>query len=130
LSLELVRQHNVSIAYTYTGPEAAALPKAEGYGDNLVVELAVQGSIDAESGMIVNLVDVDEIIKRTLGRLDHRYINEMPEFRGQVVTPESIAIWLRDQIKREWRPDLPGRPSRLRVFEGPTSWVDVFFNET
>lgn len=71
-----------------------------GYGHNYALEVAVAGEPDPESGMVLNLVDLDRILKEEVDRpLDHRNLNEeIPEFRDVVPTAENLARWIRDRV--------------------------------
>jgi 6-pyruvoyltetrahydropterin/6-carboxytetrahydropterin synthase len=67
-----------------------------GYGHNYALEIAVAGAADADSGMIVNLTDLDRLLKDEVDRpLDHRHLNrEIPEFEAAVPTAENLALWI------------------------------------
>lgn len=67
-----------------------------GYGHNYELEVAVKGEADAFTGMIVNLTDLDRILKEEVDRvLDHRNLNlEIPEFATTVPTAENLALWI------------------------------------
>ena len=70
-----------------------AASNPSGYGHNYALEVAVAGEIDSEDGMVLNLVDLDRILKEEVDRpLDHRNLNEeIPEFRDVVPTAENLA---------------------------------------
>lgn len=71
-----------------------------GYGHNYSLEVAVAGEPDPENGMVLNLVDLDRILKEEVDRpLDHRNLNEeIPEFRDTVPTAENLALWIWDRV--------------------------------
>lgn len=66
------------------------------YGHNYSLEVSVAGAPDAENGMIVNLTDLDRLLKEEVDRpLDHRNLNvEIEEFRSTVPTAENLAAWI------------------------------------
>jgi len=83
---------------------------AFGYGHNYTLEISVAGEPDPENGMIVNLTDLDRILKEEVDRpLDHRNLNcEVPGFDVAVPTAENLALWIwlhvDARIRREgWR---------------------------
>ena len=39
-----------------------------GHGHNYMVEVAARGAVDAETGMVINLVAMDEAVERQAGR--------------------------------------------------------------
>jgi 6-pyruvoyltetrahydropterin/6-carboxytetrahydropterin synthase len=94
-----------------------------GHGHNYAVEITVAGPIDPETGMVINLVDLDHLLSEVIEPLDHRFLNkEIPHFASLVPTTENLALYLADQI----RPRLNGcRLSRVRLYEDPTLWAEV-----
>ena len=69
-----------------------------GHGHNYVLELSVRGPVDALNGMVINIKDVDTMLKALLAPIDHRMINvAMPEFAAAVPTTEALAqaLWKR-----------------------------------
>ena len=85
-----------------------------GYGHNYSLEIAVAGSPDPASGMIVNLTDLDRILKEEVDRpLDHRHLNEEIEgFRETVPTAENLALWIWKRVEARLLKD--GWPCRLK----------------
>ncbi|HQR45537.1 MAG TPA: 6-carboxytetrahydropterin synthase [Thermoanaerobaculia bacterium] len=71
-----------------------------GYGHNYALEVSVAGPVDAEDGMILNLTDLDRILREEVDRpLDHRNLNaEIPEFARTVPTAENLARWIWDRV--------------------------------
>lgn len=67
------------------------------HGHNYVLEVIVEGEIDAETGYLIDLKVLKEIIhKHVLDRFDHRNLNvDCIEFKGINPTAENIAkvIW-------------------------------------
>jgi 6-pyruvoyltetrahydropterin/6-carboxytetrahydropterin synthase len=105
-----------------------AAANAHGYGHNYALEVAVEGTPDPESAMIVNLTDVDRILKEEVDRpLDHRHLNdEIPEFATTPPTAENLARWIwrrvADRISRErW----PCRLASLTLTVTPTFAVEM-----
>jgi 6-pyruvoyltetrahydropterin/6-carboxytetrahydropterin synthase len=63
-----------------------------GHGHNYVVEVAAGGAVDAETGMVVNLVALDEAVeKRVIERFDHANLNLDPLFADRVPTTENLS---------------------------------------
>ena len=67
-----------------------------GYGHNYALEVEVEGEVDREKGMVVNLTDLDRILKEEIDRpLDHRNLNlDVPEFSVIPPTFENLAAWI------------------------------------
>jgi 6-pyruvoyltetrahydropterin/6-carboxytetrahydropterin synthase len=63
-----------------------------GHGHNYVVEVLVGGDAGPETGMVVNLEDVDGVVgARVLDRFDHANLNLDPLFRERVPTTENFC---------------------------------------
>lgn len=74
-----------------------------GHGHNYTVEVCVSGQVDQATGMVCNLVDLDECVQRSiLDRYDHQNLNCMPEFRDKVPTTENLCVQVFDILRREF----------------------------
>lgn len=99
-----------------------------GYGHNYALEVALAGEPDPENGMVVNLIDLDRVLKEEVDRpLDHRNLNEeIPEFRDVVPTAENLARWIWDRVDaRVRREGWPCRVASLSLVVTPTFRVDL-----
>lgn len=72
-----------------------------GHGHNYVVEISVSGPVDAATGMIANLADLDGFVEReVIEAFDHRSLNEeVPAFREKVPTTENVCIEIYERLK-------------------------------
>ena len=63
-----------------------------GHGHNYVIEVLVGGPLQRETGMVINLVDLDSIVRtQVLGRFDHANLNLDPLFAALVPTTENLC---------------------------------------
>jgi 6-pyruvoyltetrahydropterin/6-carboxytetrahydropterin synthase len=63
-----------------------------GHGHNYVVEVLVGGPVDHETGMVVNLAVLDEVVRnRVTDRFDHTNLNLDPLFANRVPTTENLC---------------------------------------
>jgi 6-pyruvoyltetrahydropterin/6-carboxytetrahydropterin synthase len=63
-----------------------------GHGHNYVVEVLVGGPVDAGTGMVVDLAELDEVVrKQVLDRFDHTNLNLDPLFANRVPTTENLC---------------------------------------
>src|SRR6185503_6490434 len=64
-----------------------------GHGHNYALEVSVRGKIDPETGMVIDLKKLKDIMRdRVIDRGDHRNLNEDVDFlRGGVPTAEHLA---------------------------------------
>lgn len=66
-----------------------------GHGHNYVIEVVVGGPVDSETGMVMNLVDLDRAVnERVMERFDHRNLNLDPAFESKVPTTENFSLVL------------------------------------
>jgi 6-pyruvoyltetrahydropterin/6-carboxytetrahydropterin synthase len=64
-----------------------------GHGHNYVIEVLVGGKVDPVTGMVCDLVQLDECVQReVLDRFDHTNLNFYEGFRGTVPTTENFNI--------------------------------------
>jgi len=63
-----------------------------GHGHNYVIEVLVGGPVDRETGMVVNLAVLDEVVRdRVTDRFDHTNLNLDPLFANRVPTTENLS---------------------------------------
>jgi 6-pyruvoyltetrahydropterin/6-carboxytetrahydropterin synthase len=86
-----------------------------GHGHNYILEVVVTGPVNAGTGMIANLADLDAFVEReVLNAFDHKSLNEDVEaFREKVPTTEYLCI----EINRRLRAFPVARLLRIRVEE-------------
>lgn len=65
-----------------------------GHGHNYWLEVSVEGEIDPETGMVIDLKELKDIMRReVINLVDHRNLNEDVDFlRGVVPTAENLAV--------------------------------------
>ncbi len=91
----------------------------EPHGHNYELEITVAGDIDPETGFLVNLSALDDMLeKEVVERLDQRSLNlAIPEIREGDMIPstESLARWFWSLLE----PRIPGeaRLVRVRLYE-------------
>src|SRR5215469_14400910 len=63
-----------------------------GHGHNYIVEVLARGRVDSETGMVINLTVLDEVVRtRVLDRFDHTNLNLDPMFTRAVPTTENLC---------------------------------------
>jgi 6-pyruvoyltetrahydropterin/6-carboxytetrahydropterin synthase len=63
-----------------------------GHGHNYFVEVLVGGAVDPATGMVMNLVDLDRVVrKEVIDRFDHSNLNLDPLFVNLVPTTENLC---------------------------------------
>jgi len=64
-----------------------------GHGHNYSMQVSVRGPIDAQTGMVIDLARLKEIVnERIIDRVDHQNLNDGVDFlRGIIPTAENLA---------------------------------------
>ena len=65
----------------------------KGHGHNYAIQVSVKGRIDPETGMVIDLKRLKDIVReRILDRVDHQNLNEDVDFlRNVIPTAENLA---------------------------------------
>jgi 6-pyruvoyltetrahydropterin/6-carboxytetrahydropterin synthase len=64
-----------------------------GHGHNYVLEVAVEGDVDPDTGYLIDMKDLKDAIRsRVVDDVDHRHLNlEVPWLEGIIPTSENLA---------------------------------------
>ena len=74
-----------------------------GHGHNYSMEVTVSGQVSAETGMVCNLVDLDEAVRHTvLDRFDHQNLNTLEDFAALVPTTENLTEVIYNILKQSF----------------------------
>jgi 6-pyruvoyltetrahydropterin/6-carboxytetrahydropterin synthase len=75
-----------------------------GHGHNYELEVSVRGAVEASSGMLVRVEDLDKLVAaRVIRDLDHRNLNcDVAEFASLVPTTENLAEVVRNRLAAAW----------------------------
>ena len=93
-----------------------------GHGHNYVLEVTVEGPVDAVTGRVADLPSLDGLVqKEVLARYDHRNLNEeVPELAGTVPTTEVVSAAIYQRLKQT----LPSL-DRVRIWETRNNIFEV-----
>jgi len=96
-----------------------------GHGHNYEVEVTVAGQVHPDTGMVLNLREIDDVLKaEVISRMDHRHLNEeLPEWKDRIPTTENLAIAIWERIA----PRIRERGAQLhcvRIFESPDLYAE------
>ena len=90
-----------------------------GHGHDYLLEVVVRGGIDAGTGLVVDLLALDELVQReVIDAFDHRNLNaDVPEFCEVVPTSENLAVEAGQRLRRAWK--FGERPAleKIRIHE-------------
>lgn len=92
------------------------------HGHNYELEVGVTGEIDKETGFLIDIVELKNIIKEEVeDYLDHKNLNlDVPEFKNLNPTMENIAVLIWDKLNAK----LLGRfKLSVTLYETPRNFV-------
>lgn len=74
-----------------------------GHGHNYALEVTVSGQVDPRTGMVCNLVELDDAVRREiLERFDHQNLNVRQEFAAVVPTTENLSEAIFNILKQSF----------------------------
>jgi len=72
-----------------------------GHGHNYALEVTVSGPVEASTGMVCNLADLDGFVhNEILARYEHVNLNMLPEFSRRVPTTENLCLEIYEILQR------------------------------
>lgn len=72
-----------------------------GHGHNYMLEVTVSGPVNQSTGMVCNLVDLDQTVeKEVLSRYNLENLNTLQEFAVTVPTTENLCIQIFEILQR------------------------------
>jgi 6-pyruvoyltetrahydropterin/6-carboxytetrahydropterin synthase len=94
------------------------------HGHSYVIEVTVGGAVDADTGMVVNLRHVDDVLRREfVSAVDHRHLNRDVDFlQGVLPTAENIALAAFQRLQHAFK---PARLLKVRVVESENNAAEV-----
>jgi len=94
------------------------------HGHSYVVEVTVGGAVDPDTGMVVNLSLVDDVLRREfISAVDHRHLNRDVDFlQGVLPTAENIALAAFRRLQPAFK---PARLLKVRVVESENNAAEV-----
>ncbi|MEK6553105.1 MAG: 6-carboxytetrahydropterin synthase [Bacteroidota bacterium] len=94
-----------------------------GHGHNYILEVIVAGEVDPNTGYVIDLKVLKEIIKKNvISKVDHKNLNLDVDFlKGQIPTAEHIAIGIWNQLVDK----LPsGKLYSIKLYETENNYVE------
>jgi len=70
------------------------------HGHNWKVEVTVGSDALNDQGMVIDFGDIKRMLGEVTSKLDHKYLNELPEFEDGNVTSERIAEYLAASMEK------------------------------
>ncbi len=95
-----------------------------GFGNNYTLEAYFQGPIDPKTGLVVNLSDIDPVLKSVIKPLDHQNLSyAVSEFKDKAPTLERLAQYCFEKILEKGQ-GLNAKLIRVRLYQGENYWSD------
>ena len=86
------RLHSASLSEEENRGAYGKCNNPHGHGHNYFVEVLVGGAVDPATGMVMNLVDLDRVVRNeVIDRFDHSNLNLDPLFVNLVPTTENLC---------------------------------------
>ncbi len=94
-----------------------------GHGHNYVLEVTIGGDIDAETGMLAPLDQLDAVVnEQVVDRYDHKNLNaDVPEFADAITTSEVVVQTIWNRLEKV----VPAQLVRVRLFETARNCFEV-----
>lgn len=93
------------------------------HGHNYDLEVKLTGELNEESGMLIDLKKLKEIIYEHIElKFDHKNLNlDLPEFQDLIPTAENICIIIHGILRKQIDPSLD---ITVRLYETPRNYVE------
>jgi 6-pyruvoyltetrahydropterin/6-carboxytetrahydropterin synthase len=85
------------------------------HGHNYRVRVLVAGEELDAAGLLIDFVDLKQILRRIIERLDHQFLNDVPPFDELNPSAENMARYFHQEMTRQL--DGAARPNPVRVAE-------------
>lgn len=100
--------------------------RVNGHGHNYHLEVTVKGQINPRTGMIVDLVALQQLIENhVIEPFDHTFLNkDIPHFAEVVPTAENIAIYISNLLQLPIK-ELGAQLYKVKLIESPNNSCEV-----
>ncbi|MEM9136772.1 MAG: 6-carboxytetrahydropterin synthase [Cyanobacteria bacterium P01_F01_bin.42] len=104
--------------------------RPNGHGHNYHLEVTVSGEIDERTGMIVDLVALQNTIEEhVVDPFDHTFLNkDIPHFAEVVPTAENIAVHIMERLNLPVQ-KLGAKLHRIKLIESPNNSCEILCDE-
>ncbi len=86
------------------------------HGHNWKIEVTVAGEKLNSAGVLMDFGDIKAHVRRIIGELDHKYLNELTYFKDGQPSSEKIAVFVADKLQAEINPE-QARVARVTAWE-------------
>lgn len=93
------------------------------HGHTYKVEVAVAGT-QLKNGILIDIVVLKKILKEILDEFDHKYLNELEQFKGTSPTAENICILIAGEMAEKLPPNV--YVEYIRVYESDEAAITYY----
>ena len=123
---------HIMIAHSFRG--AVFGPAQALHGATFAISVAFISDRLDENGIVVDIGRAHEVLKKTLGALNYRNLDEIPEFAGHNTTTEFLTRHVFDRVSEAVRTGELGRDgreiARVRVTIGESPLARAWYEAT
>jgi len=132
----LTKQYKFCAAHRYWNPNWSDKKNYQIFGEdvrihghNYTLDITISGPINDESGFIVNLFELNKIVKlHVLDVMDHSQIQlDIPWFESKQPSTENMVVFIWEQIVTKI-PN-PAKLNSIKLRETPTIFTEYFGQE-
>lgn len=97
------------------------------HGHNYELFVTVKGNINPETGFLVNLKDLSDIInKQIINKIDHKNVNiEVSFMKDKLASTENLAVAIWDELKQPVA-ELGAELHCVKLFETENNYVEYY----
>ncbi len=128
----LTKKYHFCASHKYGNPDWSEKKNLEvfgkdynNHGHNYVLEVSVTGPVNPDTGWLVDLGHLNQIVKsNVVNILDHSQIEkDIKWFKGKQPSSEVLVEWIWSQIEKDFR---EAKLHRIRLVETPTIHTDYY----
>ena len=109
------RLHNESFSARQNHETYGKCNNPYGHGHNYTLEVTVAGPVNAHTGMVCNLGELDGFVQQEiLTRYEHANLNTLEEFQARVPTTENLCLAIYQRLQAGFQ---SARVERIRMEE-------------
>jgi 6-pyruvoyltetrahydropterin/6-carboxytetrahydropterin synthase len=99
---------------------------ANPHGHNYRIQVTVAGERLNEIGLLADFGDIKRVLREIADRLDHMFLNDLPEFASRNPSAENIALYFYEEMEKSLGHTLRTQTARIAevaVQETDTAWA-------
>ena len=121
------RYHNPELSEKENREVFGACNNPHGHGHNYRLEVAVEGPVDPVTGMLINLADLDRLLRELVVKpMDHSFLNyDLEHFAEVIPSCENIVSYLWSVLEKPVEQLGSCRLSLIRLWESEDLFAEL-----